>query len=84
MKPTRFNMSAESHKALALKWALIGFACSGRGFNGDNYDREKHPALEGLLLSYFDGVYGTERESDFNEADPTRVARRTARSITRG
>jgi hypothetical protein len=41
----------------AAKWFLIGFSNSGRGFNGDNYDTSKHPALESILLAEFSRVY---------------------------
>lgn len=54
---TLLVMSPGAHRALAREWFLRGFSASGRGFNGDNFDREKYPALESLLSAYFDGVY---------------------------
>ena len=50
-------MTPAARRALAAKWFLIGFSNSGRGFNGDNYDPQKHPALESILLAEFDRVY---------------------------
>lgn len=78
-RDTLLTMSPEAHKALAIKWALIGFAASGIGFNGENYDREKYPAVEGLLISYFDGIYRREQGEDFDEGNPTTVARSPTR-----
>lgn len=54
---TLLVMSPRARRALARHWFLRGFAASGRGFNGETFDRERHPALESLLVSFFEGVY---------------------------
>jgi hypothetical protein len=81
-KPTRFNMSSASHRALAIKWALLGFAASGKGFHGEVYDREKYPAVEGMLLVHFDRLYDQERGiEDFDSGDTTRIPRVVTRDL---
>ena len=73
-------MSPAAHIAMAIRWALIGFAASGRGFNGDNYDREKYPSVESMLVDYFEGLYDRLRQpADKDTRDITRAARRAAR-----
>lgn len=53
-------MNPNAHRELAFLWFLRGFAASGRGFNGEIFDVEKHPALNSLLLSFFRGTYDKE------------------------
>ena len=50
-------MTPAARRALAVKWALAGFAASGKGFNGECYDREKYPAVESMLIAHFEKLY---------------------------
>ena len=51
------TMTPAAHRALVIKSAIAGFCASGRGFNGEIFDREKHPALESLLTTHFETLY---------------------------
>jgi hypothetical protein len=62
MPPTKvkrqlFTLSPAGHKALVVRAAIAGFAASGKGFNGENYDREKYPRIEALLRAHFERLY---------------------------
>lgn len=54
------QMNARAHKAMAMRWAIIGFECSGTAFNAQRMSTRKYKNLERLLLNYFDGVYEKE------------------------
>lgn len=54
------TLNPAAHQALARKWFLRGFAASGKGFNGEVFDREKHPAIESLLIAHFEQIYKQE------------------------
>ena len=47
------TMNLKAAEALAEKWFLIGFMCTGKGFHGETYNLEKYPSIMGLLLSEF-------------------------------
>lgn len=51
------TMSPKARRAFAIKCALAGFAASGRGFNGETYDREKHPSVTTMLTTHFERLY---------------------------
>lgn len=56
-RPVSVLMTPAARKALVIKAALAGFAASGVGFNGSNYDREKYPAIESMLIAHFEKLY---------------------------
>lgn len=50
-------MTPAMRRAFAIKCALAGFAASGKGFNGETYDREKHPGITSMLITHFEALY---------------------------
>lgn len=56
-RPVSVLMTPAARKALVIKAALAGFAASGKGFNGETYDREKHPAVTSMLEAHFEKLY---------------------------
>ncbi len=57
VKRQLFTLSPAGHKALVIRAALAGFAASGKGFNGENFDREKYPRIEEMLIRHFERLY---------------------------
>ena len=51
------TLTPAAHRTLVINAALAGFCASGRGFNGEILDREKHPSLESLLRTHFESLY---------------------------
>jgi hypothetical protein len=49
-------------KLLAQEWFLAGFAASGRGFHGENYDTVRYPRVLGLLVSQFERIWFDKEE----------------------
>lgn len=50
-------MTPAMRRAYAIKCALAGFTASGRGFNGELFDREKYPSIETMLITHFEKLY---------------------------
>lgn len=48
-----FLMTFAARRAFAEYWWLRGFAASGKGFHGETYDRERHPAITAILVTEF-------------------------------
>lgn len=46
-------MTYAARRAFAEYWWLRGFAASGKGFHGETYDTEKHPAITAILVTEF-------------------------------
>lgn len=54
-------MPPAAHRAMAIRWAKIGFAASGRGFNGETAPGQKYPAADSSLDAYFGSIYDKEK-----------------------
>jgi hypothetical protein len=51
------TLNPAAHRALAVKWALRGFAASGHVFNGETHEPNEYPAIESMLVAHFEALY---------------------------
>ena len=58
------TLNPAAHRALAVKWAMRGFAASGHMFNGETHDPWGLPAIESMLVAHFEALYQKDVTDD--------------------